>query len=49
MLFASDKDLFNAGKSAWVGGVFMAIVMGGVVSLWIFIVRGDEVFDGEDV
>lgn len=49
VLFASDAQLFSASKSAWVGGVFMAIVVGGVISLWIFIARGDEVFAGDEI
>ena len=49
VLFASDEQLFKASKGAWVGGVFMAIVVGGVISLWIFIARGDEVFAGDEV
>ncbi|KAL8789469.1 MAG: hypothetical protein Q9195_006794 [Heterodermia aff. obscurata] len=49
VLFASDDQLFRAAKGAWVGGVFMGIVVGGVVSLWVFIARGDEVFAGDEI
>ena len=49
VLFASDVQLFRASKSSWVGGVFMAIVAGMVISLWIFIARGDEEFAGDEV
>ena len=49
VLFASDAQVTEASKSAWVGGVFMGIVVGGVVSLWVFVARGDEVFDGGEL
>ena len=49
VLFASDEQLFAACKSSWLGGVFMGIFAAGIISLWIFIVRGDEVFTGEEI
>ena len=33
VLFASDAQITAASKSAWVGGVFMGIVVGNIVSL----------------
>lgn len=49
VLFASDAQIFAASKSAWVGGVFMGIIVGGVISLWTFIARGDELFAGSEM
>ena len=44
VLFASDVQIAAASRSSWVGGVFMGIVVGGVVSVWVFVARGDELF-----
>ena len=49
VLFASGAQVTAASKSAWVGGVFMGIVVGGVISLWVFVARGDEVFGGGEL
>lgn len=49
VLFVSDAQITAASKSAWVGGVFMGIVVSVVVSLWVFVARGDEVFDGDQL
>ncbi|KAL2048664.1 hypothetical protein N7G274_000576 [Stereocaulon virgatum] len=45
ILFASGAQIITVTKSAWVGGVLMAIVCAVVVSAWVFVARGDEVFE----
>ncbi|KAL6715219.1 hypothetical protein ACLMJK_007483 [Lecanora helva] len=47
VLFASESQIMTASRNSWIGGVFLAIVVGGIVSLWIFLARGDEEFDGD--
>ena len=49
VLFARDAQIVTASRSAGVGGVFMGIVVGGFVSLWVFVARGDEVFGGGEL
>ena len=49
VLFATDAQFFAACKSAWIGGVFMGIIVGAAVSLWIFTARGDELFAGSEM
>ena len=46
ILFASDAQITAVTKSAWVGGVFMGILTALVASAWVFVARGDEVFEG---
>lgn len=46
VLFASDAQIAAASKNAWVGGVFMGILVGVLVSIWAFVARGDEIFRG---
>lgn len=48
ILFASDVQIAAAGKAAWVGGVSLGMVVVALVTIWIFIARGDEIFEGND-
>ena len=46
ILFANDEQIAAAGKAAWLGGVSLGMVVVALVTIWIFIARGDEVFEG---
>ena len=48
ILFASDEQIAAAGKASWVGGVSLGMVVVALVTIWIFIARGDEIFEGND-
>ena len=46
ILFATDEQIAAAGKAAWLGGVSLGMVVVALVTIWIFIARGDEIFEG---
>ena len=48
ILFATDVEIKAAGKAAWIGGVSLGMVVVALVTIWIFIARGDEIFEGND-
>ena len=45
ILFASDEEIAATAKPAWMGGVSMGIVCAGMVTLGLFISKGDEIFE----
>ena len=44
ILFASDLQIAAASKPGWLGGLFMSIVSVVLVTICIFMLRGDEIF-----
>ena len=44
-LFASPAQIADQSSSAWIGGACLSIVVTFVVTAWIFLSRGDEIFD----
>jgi hypothetical protein len=46
VLFASDTQIANASKEAWIGGVFLAVVVGFGCAVFFWLSRGNEIFEG---
>lgn len=45
VLFASDAQIAAASKNAWIGGVYMGISVGVVVSVWVFVASNEILYN----
>ena len=48
ILFATEVQVAAAGKAAWFGGVSLGTAVVALITMWVFVARGDEIFEGND-